>query len=63
MYNGRGTKRAYQEWLRDMAMDIVESGEIPAVAAAVIRKIEDNTRPATPEHRFFKGRPYRTSNE
>jgi hypothetical protein len=46
-----------------MAMDIVESGEIPAVAAAVIRKIEDNTRPATPEHRFFKGRPYRTSNE
>ena len=35
MYNGRGTKRAYQEWLRDMSMDIVESGEIPAVAASI----------------------------
>jgi len=60
MYNGRGTKRAYQEWLRDMSMSIVESGEVPSVTASVIRKIEDNTRPAEPRD---DRRPWRTTNE
>lgn len=59
-YVGRGSKRAFAEWLRDMAMDSVGNEEVPAsVSEAVIRKIERNAKPAPAR----AVRPWRTVNE
>ena len=60
MYIGRGTKRAYREWLRDMVMDSVGNEE-RSVTTAVLEKLKRNTRPASPDREDL--RPWRTTNE
>ena len=62
MYVGRGSKRAYEQWLRDMVMDTV-GGEL-GLTDHMRAKLERNTRPATPDRDDPRDpRPYRTANE
>ena len=60
MYHGRGSKRAYQDWLRDMVMDTVGNEDTRVVTRAVFEKLERNTKPAPKRDGL---RPWRTTNE